>query len=112
MEHITVEQIGHFLAIITGIIGSVEFLYLRLNKKLKQKIVDCTKAQNDSQNEALKCLLRSQITGIYYVYKELNEVPEYVRQNMTYMYEQYKKMGGNSYIDVIYEDFMKLPIKK
>lgn len=112
MQNITIGQISYILAMIVGIIGSVEFLYIRLNKRLKEKVTECTKVQDESQNEALKCLLRSQITSKYYVYKEIGEVPEYERQNVTYMYEQYKKMGGNSYIETIYKEFMQLPIKK
>lgn len=61
---------------------------------------------------ALKCLLRSQITGKYYVYSELGEIPRYEKENLNYMYEQYKAMGGNSYVDEIMEEINSLPIKK
>jgi len=62
--------------------------------------------------EGLKCLLRSNITSKYYVYKELKEIPHYEKENMLYMYEQYKNMGGNSFIDDIMEEIKDLPIKK
>lgn len=62
--------------------------------------------------EGLKCLLRSNITSKYYVYKELGEIPHYEKENMLLMYEQYKKMGGNSFIDDIMEEIKDLPIKK
>ena len=65
-----------------------------------------------TQNEALKCLLRSNITSKYYVYKELGYVPRYERENVNYMYAQYKAMDGNSYIDIIIVDFNKLPMKE
>ena len=61
---------------------------------------------------ALKCLLRSQITGKYYVYSELGEIPRYEKENLNYMHEQYKAMGGNSYVDEIMEEINNLPIKK
>lgn len=65
-----------------------------------------------TQNESLKCLLRSNITSKYYVYKQLGYVPRYERENVNYMYTQYKKMNGNSYIDIIMVDFNELPMKE
>ena len=65
-----------------------------------------------TQNEALKCLLRNNITSKYYVYTQLGYVPIYEKENVTYAYEQYKNMGGNSYIDVIMVEFNELPMKE
>ena len=63
-------------------------------------------------SKALKCLLRSNITSKYYVYKQLGYVPRYEKENVNYMYAQYKKMRGNSYIDIIMVEFNELPIKE
>lgn len=82
--------------ITTGVIG---YLIARL-KEYKTLI------------EGLKCLLRSNITSKYYVYKELQEIPHYEKENVLLMYSQYKKMGGNSFIDDIMEEIKDLPIKK
>lgn len=65
-----------------------------------------------TQSEALKCLLRSAITSKYYVYSELKAIPLYEKENLNYMYEQYKNMGGNSYISNIMSEINSLPIKK
>ena len=70
------------------------------------------KQRDNTQEEALKCLLRSSITSKYYVYSELKTIPLYEKENLNYMYEQYKAMGGNSYINEIMEEINKLPIKK
>ena len=70
------------------------------------------RAKDTNQEEALKCLLRSAITSKYYVHSELDEIPQYERENLIYMYEQYKRMGGNSYITTIMEEIERLPIKK
>lgn len=67
---------------------------------------------DNTQSEALKCLLRSSITSKYYVYSELKTIPLYEKENLNYMYEQYKKMGGNSYINEIMGEINNLPIKK
>ena len=70
------------------------------------------KKRDTNQEEALKCLLRSNITSKYYVYSELKEIPLYEKENINYMYEQYKSMNGNSYVSGLVEEINKLPIKK
>ena len=70
------------------------------------------KTQDTNQEEALKCLLRSNITSKYYVYNELKEIPLYEKENIDYMFEIYKKLGGNSYIGGLVEEINKLPIKR
>lgn len=70
------------------------------------------KKREDTQQEALKCLLRGAITSKYYVYSELKSIPLYEKENLNYMYEQYAKMGGNSYISKIMDEINQLPIKK
>ena len=68
--------------------------------------------REQNQEEALKCLLRSNITSKYYVYKKLGVVPRYEKENVNYMYTQYKNMGGNSYIDLIVVDFNNMPLEE
>ena len=86
--------------IVTGVLG---YLVAKV-KEYRQK--------DTNQEKALKCLLRSAITSKYYVYTELGAIPTYERENVIYMYEQYKAMGGNSYIDNIVKEIEALPIKK
>ena len=64
------------------------------------------------QKKALKCLLRSAITKIYYKYTELGYIPRFEKENASYLYSQYKAMKGNSYVDEIYPEIIKLPITK
>lgn len=70
------------------------------------------KKRDTNQEEALKCLLRSNITSKYYVYNELKEIPLYEKENINYMYEQYKSMNGNSYVGELVEELNNLPIKR
>lgn len=70
------------------------------------------KEKDSRQEEALKCLLRSSITSKYYVYSEMKEIPYYEKENIDRMFEQYGKMGGNSYVDTIVKEINALPIKK
>lgn len=68
------------------------------------------KKRDKNQEEALKCLLRSTITSKYFVYTELGCIPDYEKENINYMNEQYKAMGGNSYVKQIVSEINALPI--
>ena len=94
--------------IVLNVIG---FLTTTLCGYLLAKIKDYRRRDNNQQ-EALKCLLRSAISSKYYVYTELGMIPTYEKENLVYMYEQYKNMKGNSYIDNIIKEIERLPIKK
>ena len=98
--------------IILKFIGtSVGFITTGFLGYLVAKLKDYKK-RDTSQEEALKCLLRSNITSKYYVYSELKEIPLYEKENINYMFEQYKSMNGNSYVGGLVEEINKLPIKK
>lgn len=64
-----------------------------------------------SQEEALKCLLRSTITSKYFVYTELGSIPDYEKENINYLAECYFSMGGNSYVQTIVKEINKLSLK-
>ena len=101
-----------FDEIILKFIGtSVGFITTGFLGYLVAKLKDYKK-RDIRQEEALKCLLRSNITSKYYVYSELKEIPLYEKENINYMYEQYKSMNGNSYVSGLVEEINKLPIKK
>ena len=101
-----------FDEIILKFIGtSVGFITTGVLGYLVAKLKDYKK-RDINQEEALKCLLRSNITSKYYVYSELKEIPLYEKENINYMYEQYKSMNGNSYVSGLVEEINKLPIKK
>ena len=86
--------------VVTGLLG----YFVAKIKSYKEK--------DTMQEEALKCLLRSNITSKYYVYSELKEIPYYEKENIDKMFEQYKMMGGNSYVDTIVREINSLPLKK
>lgn len=51
--------------------------------------------------EATKCSLRNDILSIYDRCKDKRQITKYQKQSIKYSYEQYKKLGGNSFIDDI-----------
>ena len=86
-----------------SITGTLGFMIARLKDY---------KRRDKNQEEALKCLLRSNITSKYYVYTELKAIPLYEKENIDYMFEQYDKMGGNSYVEGLVKEINGLSIKK
>ena len=97
--------------ILKVILTVVGFITTGVLGYLVAKVKDYKK-RDINQEEALKCLLRSNITSKYYVYNELKEIPLYEKENINYMYEQYKKMKGNSYVGGLVEEINRLQIKK
>lgn len=51
-----------------------------------------------------KCQLRSDMLNIYYHNLESGEIRQYEYENFVYLYEAYKALKGNSFIDKIYEE--------
>ena len=61
--------------------------------------------------ESQLSLLRDSITDLYFKYLPKKEVPTYERKDMVNLFESYRKLGGNSYVQTIYEEFMEWPVK-
>lgn len=51
-----------------------------------------------------KCLLRSEMLQIYYHNKDTKTIRQYEYENFVYLYEAYKCLKGNSFIDKIYAE--------
>lgn len=50
-----------------------------------------------------KCQLRSDMLRIYYKCRESKKIHQYEYENFVMLYEAYKALNGNSFIDEIYE---------
>lgn len=65
-------------------------------------------------SEGQQCQLRSDITDIYY--KHCDEtgpaLREYERKNLDALVEAYKALGGNNYIDDLYDQMRHWKVKK
>ena len=51
-----------------------------------------------------KSLLRSEMLQIYYRNREKGIIHQYEYENFVYLYEAYKALKGNSFIDKIYKE--------
>lgn len=54
--------------------------------------------------EGQRCLLRADMLSIYYKNKDDDKIRQYEKENFIYEYKAYKALGGNSFIDDIYEE--------
>lgn len=59
---------------------------------------------NNKANDGEKCLLRTAILNIYYKGLDKKELHQYEAENLIKLYEAYKALGGNSFVDEIYSD--------
>ena len=55
-------------------------------------------------SEGTKCQLRSEMLRIYYHNREDGEIRQYEFENFVMLYEAYKALKGNSFIDKIYDE--------
>lgn len=51
-----------------------------------------------------KCLMRTDMLQIYYHNREKRIIRQYEYENFVMLYEAYKALKGNSFIDKIYEE--------
>lgn len=51
-----------------------------------------------------RCQLRSEMLRIYYHNREKKTIRQYEYENFVFLYEAYKALKGNSFIDKIYEE--------
>lgn len=51
-----------------------------------------------------KCQLRSEMLRIYYHNHDAGEIRQYEYENFVMLYEAYKALKGNSFIDKIYKE--------
>lgn len=51
-----------------------------------------------------KCQLRNEMLQIYYRNREQETIHQYEYENFVMLYEAYKALNGNSFIDKIYSD--------
>lgn len=78
------------------------------NQELKQKILELEQQARErfdkidtrinQSDETDLVLLRNTITHIYIKYKDTKKIPHYVKENVMYLFTQYKVLNGNSYV--------------
>ena len=54
-----------------------------------------------------RCQLRSEMLQIYYHNRDSKKIRQYEKENFMMLYEAYKALKGNSFIDTIYDEVRK-----
>lgn len=80
-------------------VGTVISLFTRVMKMRKEQRAEALLIQ-----EGQKCQLRSEILRIYYHNKDDRKIRQYELENVVTLYKAYKLLGGNSFIDLVYEE--------
>jgi hypothetical protein len=55
-------------------------------------------------SKGTKCQLRSEMLRIYYHHYQSGTIRQYEYENFVFLYEAYKALNGNSFIDKIYNE--------
>lgn len=97
-----IAKIAGYLASIAGIIGIV-FKVIRDQRKISQ--------EQEKIREGQKCQLRTDMMRTYYKNRDDKKLRQYEAENFVMMYEAYKAMGGNSFIDEIYGHVTKWDVE-
>lgn len=74
------------------------------DKKNKQE------SQEATEHESVKCLLRSEIVRIYYANRSRHALHSFEYENVSMLYTAYKAMGGNSFVDRIWDEIQEWEI--
>ena len=61
-------------------------------------------------SNGVKCQLRSEMLQIYYRNCDSGIIRQYEYENFVTLYEAYKELNGNSFVDKIYEEVHKWKI--
>lgn len=85
-----------FIVRITSAITTIIAALMLFIKPIREKILGMGKML-DGQ----KCLLRSEMLQIYYKHRDTKVIRQYEYENFVYMYQAYKELKGNSFIDKI-----------
>lgn len=67
--------------------------------------------EQEKIREGQKCQLRTDMLRTYHRNKETRKLRQYEAENFVMMYQAYKAMGGNSFIDEIYEHVTKWEVE-
>lgn len=93
MEHLLL--LAEFAGAITGIVA----LICLVARPIREKLLGLGVLA-----EGIRCVLRSDMLGIYYKHHEENKIRQYEYENFVFSYKAYKALGGNSFIDKIYKE--------
>ncbi len=94
------------IAQVASSISAIITVLILLIKPIRNKIFN-----NKNEKEGEKCLLRDAMLRTYYKHVDNGEIRQYEFENFIKLYEAYKSLGGNSFIDEVYEEIREWKIR-
>lgn len=105
-----IKLIGATCGGIIAIFGFISWITKWPKKWLTNSMKEATKDDFQIIKENLEktkdtqiCVLRHEITDLYYLYKDKKQIPTHAKMDWISLYNEYTKKGGNSYIATITE---------
>lgn len=95
-------EVAGGLATICGFIAFV-WKIIRDQRTIRQ--------EQEKISEGQKCQLRTDMMRTYYKNRDEKKLRQYEAENFVKMYQAYKAMGGNSFIDEIYSHVTKWDVE-
>ena len=92
-------EIASKLVPVLGFLGGALGLFIKVCKEYR------------NIREGQRCQLRAEILRIYYHNKDRKCLRQYEAQNLVLLYKAYKALGGNSFIDELYEPMTQWEIE-
>lgn len=98
--------INLILVIILGIAQVIGIITKpgRQKKKDREAAEKKEAKRKADQAETYRCILRNMITDKYYDNLEAKRIKQYEFEELAKVYENYKNLGGNSFIDKIWSE--------
>lgn len=90
------------IADLAGDVTSVVALVIMLVKPIRERIFSSSIIK-----EGQKCLLRSEIVRTYYRHLNEKEMRQYEYENLCLCYNAYTALGGNTFVNHIYEEMQE-----
>lgn len=99
----------HALLVAAEIVGALTAIitfFALLIRPIRRRIFT-----DKAGREGHKCLLRDAILRIYYHGQSTESLRQYEAQNLELMYQAYKGLGGNSFVDRIYHEMQDWSVR-
>lgn len=110
------KEILTVISLVIGVLSSGFSLSLIIIRPFRNWILGIKKEKalkderENDQRETDKCLLRDRILHTYYKQHSARLLHCYEYENVARMYAQYKKLGGNSFVDRIWNEMQEWEI--
>lgn len=112
------QEILSFLGVAFGAISGGFSLLIMICKPFRIWILNRKETHKKSEDEKEagretdRCVLRHMIADIYYRNRDAQKIEQYEYEDMEHLRTQYKALGGNSFVDKIWNEVQSWRIER